>query len=82
MDTTFQSIASEAILSVWSCTPRSYQNKVIPHLLKIIAGHLVCTPTLLVQSTGSSKSLVLLKAAVINSGITIILKNTLALDSD
>ena len=82
MDATFQSIASEAMLSVWSRAPRSYQNKVIPHLLKMMAGHIVCAPTLLVQSTGSGKSSVPLTAAVVDGGVTIILENTLALGSN
>ena len=48
----------------------------------MIAGHLVCAPTLLVQSTRSGKSLVPLTATIVNGSVTIILENTLALGSN
>ena len=78
----YRSLASEAMQAVWQRSQRSYQVVAIPHLLKMMAGELCPEPELIVQSTGSGKNTVHLTAAVIDSGVSIIVENTLALESD
>ena len=78
----YRSLASEAMHAVWQRSPCAYQVVDIPHLLKMMAGELCPEPVLMVQSTGSSKSAVPLTAAVIDGGVSIIVENTLALESD
>ena len=47
-----------------------------------MASYLVCTSTLLIQSTRAGKSSLPLRAAVVNRSVIIILENILALGSD
>jgi superfamily II DNA helicase RecQ len=59
-----------------------FQKKVIAHLLKMINCTIHPQALLVLQSTGGGKSAIPQTAAVTDGGVTIILKNTLALSTD
>ena len=78
----YEEIATNAMKAVWGRTPRGYQSYIIPYLLHMLSGNISLDPVLLVQSTGSGKSMVPLTCAVVDGGVTIIIENTLALGAD
>lgn len=78
----FHAITTSAMQSIWSRSPRGYQNIVIPHVLRMMANVYPPEPVLVVQSTGSGKSTIPLTCSVVDGGVTIIVENTLALGSD
>ena len=78
----FYNLAVNTMQSVYSRSPRDYQQSIIPHILRMMANVIPCEPVLLVQSTGSGKSSVPLTCAVVEGGVSFIIENTLSLGSD
>lgn len=78
----YYTIAVDAMQSVFGRTPRGYQGVVIPHILKMMMFQIQPNPVLLVQSTGSGKSMVPLTVASVDGGVSVVIQNTLALGSD
>ena len=78
----YVSIACSAMKKVFNCASCSCQTKTITHILKIMPNEISPEPVLMIQPTRSGKSTVPLTCSVIPDGVTIIVKNTLALGSD
>lgn len=81
-DNKLLTITSLATNEVFGHPPNKFQSTIIPHILKMLTGQTPCHPVLLVQPTGGGKSIVPQTLSVINGGVTIVIKNTLALGSD
>ena len=78
----FNSIACDAMNTVWGRRPIGHQQVVTPHILEMTADARKAQAVLLVQPTGSGKSAVPQTLSVVNGSATIVIENTLSLGSD
>ena len=79
----YPSIVKNAMTSVWNRHPRHYQSVVISLVLRMITEQdYPSEGILLVQGTGSGKSMVYQTCSIIDSGVSIIIEPTLSLSSN
>ena len=83
-NSTYNEIAKNAMQWFWGKDPRGFQIEAIRRLLLMQSNpnYSPTTTILVVQPTGSGKSMVPLTTGVVSKGVTLVIENTLALSSD